>query len=166
MSVDKAPKGQDAPELTDQQKRDHKHIETVVQWLLPKAPKMRMDEPQAFKAACIRMGAEGMLNYAQARAEQAAAEVAKTDVMAAGFAEYERRLEQAEAEVARLRDVLGDIADADDPYEPCGWAINTARAALREGGKDTAARCAECDCENGGTDCNWIKSDTAQKGDE
>jgi hypothetical protein len=34
--------------------------------------------------------------------------------------------------VAKLRDALEGIAGSDDPYEPCGWAINTARAALQE----------------------------------
>jgi hypothetical protein len=34
--------------------------------------------------------------------------------------------------VARLRDALEGIAGSDDPYEPCGWAINTACAALQE----------------------------------
>ncbi len=34
--------------------------------------------------------------------------------------------------VARLEAALKHIADYDDPYEPCGWAINTARAALAE----------------------------------
>jgi hypothetical protein len=32
--------------------------------------------------------------------------------------------------VAKLRDALEGIAGYDDPYEPCGWAINTARADL------------------------------------
>lgn len=34
------------------------------------------------------------------------------------------------AENARLREAMQKIAEADNPYEPCGWAINTARAAI------------------------------------
>jgi hypothetical protein len=34
--------------------------------------------------------------------------------------------------VARMRDALEGIAGYDDPYEPCGCDINTARAALQE----------------------------------
>jgi hypothetical protein len=89
------------------------------------------------------------------------------------------RAEQATVEVAQLREALEEIAGVGFS-EPMTWGGTEgewerkranvmqakARAALREGGKDTAARCAECDCENGGTDCNWIKSDTAQKGGE
>ena len=33
-----------------------KHIETIVAWLMPIQPKM-LDEPGAYKAAMIRMGA-------------------------------------------------------------------------------------------------------------
>ena len=33
-------------------------------------------------------------------------------------------------EIGRLRDALGYIADASDLYEPCGWAVHRARAAI------------------------------------
>jgi hypothetical protein len=82
-----------------------------------------------------------LLTAAQARAEQAEAEVAKTDaLMAAGFAEYERRLEQAEAEVARLREYYEPLIDAahlrhkDGGNELARLVIDMC-AALREGGK-------------------------------
>ncbi len=45
-------------------------------------------------------------------------------------------LDAKDAEIARLREALQRIAEADDPYEPCGWAINTARAALTAGRGD------------------------------
>jgi len=50
------------------------------------------------------------------------AEAAKVDaLMAAGFAEYERRLEQAWAEVARLRGALDEIAGIGFS-EPMTWS--------------------------------------------
>jgi hypothetical protein len=40
------------------------------------------------------------------------------------------RADIANARIAELEAALKNIAEADDMYEPCGWAILTARAAL------------------------------------
>ena len=42
-------------------KRVNDHVETIVSWLISVQPKLR-DEPSAFKAAVIRMGAQAALS--------------------------------------------------------------------------------------------------------
>jgi len=41
------------------------------------------------------------------------------------------RIEALTAEVERYRETLERIASADNEWEPCGWAIRSARAALQ-----------------------------------
>jgi hypothetical protein len=89
MTDPQTPKGQDAPETVGSLCY---HLRVMAG-----GPVDAIDADRLSRAA-------DLLTAALARAEQAAAEVAKTDaLMAAGFAEYERRLEQAKAEVRRLR---------------------------------------------------------------
>lgn len=58
------------------EQRDSAHVETVVAWLLPSQPNLR-DEPQAYKAALLRAGAEGMLAYVADRSKAQAVEIAR-----------------------------------------------------------------------------------------
>jgi hypothetical protein len=136
MSVDETPKGQGAPELLPcpfcgGKGHIHKDPDTELgDFYCIKCSKCRAKSPEFYaRETCpIFYGqvrdawntrAE-LLTAAQARAEQAEAEVAKTDaLMAAGFAEYERRLEQAEAEVARLRNMTGRLKPQD-----VEWVVN------------------------------------------
>jgi hypothetical protein len=142
----------------------------------------------AWLDACTRSGANA------ARAEQAEAEVKRAREtnrrvqrrlqLLEGW--WQRRVSRAQNERSQMlffmcrktdaQNTLRRIEEAayqrgyqdghDDRFIIPKRKAKPRRAALSEGGKDTAARCAECDCENGGTDCNWIKSDTAQKGGE
>jgi hypothetical protein len=167
-----APKGQDAPEITRLSLADKEG------YGVNSNPNdfPNPDAPETIESLCyyLRVMADGPVDAINADRLSRAA-----DLLTAALA----RAEQAEAEVARLRAALtpsgdtkaaymGEIKDPETKRHVSWTAIKmimamiAARAALREGGKDPAARCAECDCENGGTDCNWIKSDTAQKGDE
>jgi hypothetical protein len=146
-----APKGQDAPERIWIQSDHIPDFVALDKWDQKPDP----DENQLF----TEYTRADLLATAQARAEQAEAEV--------------ERLREAATYLLRAVDhMIEDVLHRPiDIYLMVseGAKIRSmadARAALSEGGKDTAARCAECDCKNGGTDCNWIKSDTAQKGDE
>ena len=54
------------------------------------------------------------------------------------------------------KDRLEDNGDFAVELEAARKATDTALARL---GGGELMRCAECDCQNGGTDCNWIKSE-------
>ena len=74
-----------------------------------------------------------LLQAAQELRTQAAAITEAQATIARQQVMLDRALEdigEKMVEIGRLRDALGYIADASDLYEPCGWAVHRARAAI------------------------------------